>query len=128
MDKELAEKLIKNYINGWAKEDMDLCLSSIDKNVYISECYGPIYKSKGEVKKWFIDWHKASNKVMKWDILNIIWGLYNSTLCVEWDFECFVDKNLESFFGVSLVEFSEDKIISIKEFESTKDRYQPYGK
>jgi hypothetical protein len=128
MNRTLAEKLIKDYLYSWIKEDLNLLLDTLDDKIFISECYGPIYKSKKEIENWFTDWCLNENKVTKFESLLIIYDKEHNSACVEWDFECYCNGEVGSFFGTSLIEFNENKIISLKEFKSEKERYQPYEK
>jgi hypothetical protein len=64
--------------------------------------------------------------MMNWNIKQNIHQ--NNTVVVEWYFKCNYNKKIDEFNGVSIIEFSEEnKIKSIKEFQSKAEHYFPYN-
>jgi hypothetical protein len=121
---ENKEKIIKNYFESWINKDINIIEKHFSENIYYSECYGPEYNGTKQIKQWFKDWNNGNN-VLKWDIKNLI--INNNTIVVEWYFECECDKNISGFNGVSIIEFNENnKIISVKEFQSKAEHIFPY--
>jgi hypothetical protein len=105
-------------------KDIHILNNYFDDEIVYSECYGPEYHGIDQIKKWFNDWQK-NNTVLEWDIQRYIHQ--NNTVVVEWYFKCNYNGAIDGFNGVSLIEFSaEEKIKSIKEFQSKAEHYFPY--
>ncbi|MCR1914205.1 nuclear transport factor 2 family protein [Lactobacillus johnsonii] len=89
-----------------------------------SECYGPIYRNKAEIIAWYKDWNK-NGQVLEWPIKNI-W-IANEIAFVEWYFKCNYKNRISEFDGVSIIKFDkENRIISVKEFQSNSTHVYPY--
>jgi hypothetical protein len=118
------ETIIENYFNSWITKDISVIIEYFDDEIIYSECYGPEYHGIEQIKKWFNDWQK-SNTVLEWNIRRYIHQ--NNTVVVEWYFKCDCNNKTDGFNGVSIIEFSEEnKIKSIKEFQSKSEHYFPY--
>jgi len=121
----IYEEIIKKYFSSWIKNDKKVIKEIFDENVVYSECYGPIYEGADTVYKWFEDWHDHGD-VLVWNINRFIHE--GNTVVVEWYFKCDYDEEISEFNGVSIIVFNnENKIINLKEFESKKEHYYPYG-
>ena len=122
---ENKEKIIKQYFESWINKDISIIEKHFSKNIRYIECYGPEYNGIRQIRQWFNDWNNG-NSVLKWDIKNII--ECENTIVVEWFFECEYDKNIDSFDGVSIIEFDDsNKIKLIKEFQSKAEHTFPYN-
>ena len=120
------EQIIKRYFNMWLSKDGSQLEGIFDKNIIYSECYGPKYLGIEQVRQWFEDWNRCGT-VLTWNIKQYIHQL-NQTV-VEWYFECEYEENRSGFDGVSIIEFSDNGMISsIKEFMSKAEHEYPYGK
>jgi len=120
------EQIIKRYFNMWLSKDGSQLEGIFDKNIIYSECYGPEYLGIEQVRQWFEDWNRCGT-VLTWNIKQYIHQL-NQTV-VEWYFECEYEENRSGFDGVSIIEFSDNGMISsIKEFMSKAEHEYPYGK
>ncbi|MFI3242390.1 MAG: nuclear transport factor 2 family protein [Alphaproteobacteria bacterium] len=123
--KNTREAIIKTYFDMWVSRDF----SGLDKifasDIYYSECYGPEYKGLSEISLWIKDM-TAKQIVLKWDIKSFIHA--DDTVIVEWYFKEQQKEFVNDFNGVSIIEFSEDKISSIKEFESKAQHITPFRK
>ena len=120
------EQTIKRYFNMWLSKDGSQLEGIFDKNIIYSECYGPEYLGIEQVRQWFEDWNRCGT-VLTWNIKQYIHQL-NQTV-VEWYFECEYEENRSGFDGVSIIEFSDNGMISsIKEFMSKAEHEYPYGK
>lgn len=122
MEKRVA--IIKQYFQSWLTQDISkLRLIFADEIEYV-ECYGPIYQGIEQLCLWFEKWNKHG-RVLQWDIKQIIHQ--DNITVVEWYFKCEYDNNISAFDGVSIITFNdEDKIISLKEFESKCEHVYPY--
>jgi|SRR5690554_5606436 len=120
------EQTIKRYFNMWLSKDGSQLEGIFDKNIIYSECYGPEYLGIEQVRQWFEDWNRCGT-VLTWNIKQYIHQL-NQTV-VEWYFECEYEENRSGFDGVSIIEFSDNGMISsIKEFMSKAEHEYPYGR
>lgn len=128
MDITLGEKkqIIRDYFQAWLKPNIEVIKSIFDKNATYSECYGPIYRNKKEIISWFEKWNKQG-KVIAWPIEKIL--INENTCIVEWHFKCNYQKKISEFDGVSIIDFNDqNKIISVKEYQSKCQHYYPYSK
>ena len=130
MNRDTAEKLIRQYFHSWLQQDILLFLSTLSSDIEIIECYGPVYCGTEEVRQWFVNWHEGTGKgkVTRWDIFNILYDDTQNITAVEWDFECVYQGNPGSFLGVSLFHFDDTKITAIQEYEMKKEQHRPYKK
>lgn len=119
------EDVIKNYFLSWIQKDQTAFADTFSKEIVYSECYGPEYRGITEVIKWFNDWQEHGS-VLTWNIKSMIQE--KDMLVAEWYFRCVYDGVEDGFDGVSLVRFdAENKIVSLKEFQSKAEHYYPYG-
>lgn len=119
------EQIIRAYFKSWIKQDISVIKNNFAENIIYSECYGPIYRNKSEVLKWFEDWNQ-NGKVLLWNIKQII--LAQSKAVVEWHFKCNDQSKINEFDVVSLITFNkQNQIIEVKEFKSDSKHYFPYS-
>lgn len=119
------EQIIRAYFKSWIKQDISVIKNNFAENIIYSECYGPIYRNKSEVLKWFKDWNQ-NGKVLLWNIKQIIHA--QSKAVVEWHFKCNDQSKISEFDGVSLITFNkQNQIIEVKEFQSDSKHYFPYS-
>lgn len=120
------KQIIRAYFQAWLKPNIEVIKSIFDKNATYSECYGPIYRNKKEIISWFEKWNKQG-KVIAWPIEKIL--INENTCIVEWHFKCNYQKKISEFDGVSIIDFNDqNKIISVKEYQSKSQHYYPYSK
>lgn len=120
----LKNKIV-TYFQAWVNNDISCMDQLFNDETYYSECYGPEYHGIDELKVWFKDWHQHG-RVLEWKIKDM-WQLGNKWM-VEWHFECIYECKTDDFDGVSLICFNDDnKIVSLKEFESKAQHYHPYS-
>ena len=120
------KQIIRDYFQAWLKPNIEVIKSIFDKNATYSECYGPIYRNKKEIISWFEKWDKQG-KVIAWPIEKIL--INENTCIVEWHFKCNYQKKISEFDGVSIIDFNDqNKIISVKEYQSKSQHYYPYSK
>ena len=128
MNRESAERLIRQYFQSWLEQDLTLFLSTLSPNIKVLECYGPVYWGTEEVRQWFVAWHTkdGKGKVTRWEIFKILYDETQNIAAVEWDFECIYAGNLGSFLGASLFHFDQTRIERIQEYKMEKEQYRPY--
>ena len=128
MNRESAERLIRQYFQSWLEQDLTLFLSTLSPNIKVLECYGPVYRGTEEVRQWFADWHTkdGKGKVTRWEIFKILYDETQNIAAVEWDFECIYAGDLGSFLGASLFHFDQTRIERIQEYKMEKEQYRPY--
>ena len=123
MDKE---QIIRNYFRAWLSPNLEVVQNTFDENAIYSECYGPVYRNKKEIISWFENWNKQG-KVIAWPIERLITN--GDTSIAEWHFKCNYQGKISEFDGVSIIEFNDqNKIISVKEYQSKSKHYYPYSK
>ena len=123
MDKE---QIIRNYFRAWLSPNLEVVQNTFDENAIYSECYGPVYRNKKEIISWFENWNKQG-KVIAWPIERLI--INGDTSIAEWHVKCNYQGKISEFDGVSIIEFNDqNKIISVKEYQSKSKHYYPYSK
>ena len=119
------EKTIRQYFDCWLKKDIAPLKEIFADNIIYTECYGPQYQGLDQVLRWFREWNEMGT-VLKWDIKQVL--AQGNTLAVEWYFECNYGGTVSCFDGVTLAVFDKDeKITSLKEFESKAQHVYPYS-
>ena len=51
------EAVIRKYFQCWLDKDGDAVKEIFSDNIIYSERYGPVYKSIGQIIRWFEDWN-----------------------------------------------------------------------
>jgi hypothetical protein len=120
------KEIIKQYFDSWINKKIDSIEKYFSDDIKYVECYGPEYHGINQIKQWFAEWNKQNN-CLQWNIKQFIGK--NNIMVVEWFFEYENNKIKESFDGVSIIEFNiNNKIITIKEFQSKSEHNFPYDK
>jgi len=116
--------IIEQYFSAWLSKDAGSLRDIFAANVIYSECCGPEYRGLNQIERWFADWNLRGT-VLQWDIKNVI--ACSSTACAEWYFCCEYDGVIDSFDGVSWIEFDEHgRICALREFQSKAEHCFPY--
>ena len=123
MNKDDAFALIEKYIAGWKQNDFDSIASSLHSDCTIIESHGPVYYGINDIKLWHDLWLVAGSKVLKWDIITYYFCDKEITAFIEWDFECISYNVKYALPGVSIIKFSEGRIVYIHEYRMTKPAF-----
>ena len=124
MTKTEKEIIISAYFDMWIDRDFSKIDTIFATDIYYSECYGPEYFCLSEIYLWIDDMLKKQ-KVLEWNIKRYIHS--NDITIVEWFFKEQQGDTVNSFDGVSIIEFNSIKKIShIKEFESKAEHIASY--
>jgi hypothetical protein len=121
-----SELIVKNCFNSWLTKDSSAFKNSFAENVVYVESHGPAYEGIKQVTEWFSDWNGNDNHVLTWDIKKF--HHFENTCVCEWYFECKCGGSIDGFDGVSIITFdSENKIATLKEFQSKTPNHYPYS-
>lgn len=124
MHNDKREKMINAWFRMWVMREFPPLETLFSADIIYRECYGPDYKGLNEISLWIRDMLKQQ-KVLVWDVKHCLHS--GNTVVVEWFFKEEQQDKPNWFDGVSIIEFTDDnKILSIKEFESKTDRTRPY--
>ncbi|SFM15411.1 nuclear transport factor 2 family protein [Pelosinus propionicus] len=119
------EDKIQEYFNLWLTKEARQLKEIFANEVFYNECYGPEYHGINQILQWFNDWNKRGT-VLQWRVKHFIHE--GNCTVAEWYFECDFDGVRDEFNGVSIILFnSDEKIVSLKEFQSKSKHYQPFG-
>ena len=125
MGKSKQLEKINEYFNAWLKMDAAVIPRLFSKDVVYTECTGTVYLGRAQCERWFAEWNQKG-RVLKWDILKTF--EVGDTVIVQWLFECEFEKNIDSFKGVSLIEFNrQGLIVSVNEYYAKTQLEYPYG-
>ncbi len=120
----MKQDIIKNYFQMWIDKNRTGFDEVFSENVYYSESFGPEYEGLSQVKQWFDEWI-VKGTVLEWTITRYIEK--DNLSILEWYFACEYDDSVDALNGVSIIEWNQDnKIISVKEFQSKAMHYRPY--
>ena len=86
MNKDKANRLITEYINGWINGDAARVLNTLAPDCLIVESHGPRFEGRDEVEKWINDWNQDGSKVIEWEIKNKL--LQDTNAAFQWYFRC----------------------------------------
>lgn len=120
------EQTIHQWFRLWITDcEADLSGLFSENAVYI-ESWGPEYRGREMIERWFCDWHICGN-VLRWDIQEYLHA--GDTTVVRWYFQCqMAGEDPTGFDGLSLIRWTEDnKIAFLQEYACTAKRYCPYA-
>lgn len=119
------ERIVRAWFSAWLNVDGSQIPTIFAENAVYSECYGPEYRGRAQIERWFADWN-AHGRVLEWRIKRFLHD--GASLAVEWYFRCDYD-GIDGFDGVTLVDFDADgRIARLCEFQSKSEHEFPYGK
>lgn len=77
------------------------------------------------VGRWFDSWFDPGNRVNRWDVTSFY---TTGDVCFfEWIFTCTFEGELHEFEGASIAHFHDEKIIFLREYAMTAERYEWKG-
>ena len=121
MNRDLAKELVQKYVDGWKDGDSTKITAPLSSDCIVIESHGPRYNGVEEVKKWFQNW-RQNGVVLKWNVTSFYFLEKENTAFFEWDFACKTTEKDHEFLGISVVQFSEDKISFIHEYRMIKGK------
>ncbi|MHC5247413.1 nuclear transport factor 2 family protein [Enterococcus sp. LJL90] len=116
-------QIVKAYFDCWVKRDFSKITDYFHPDIIYRECYGAVYSGLSEIKLWIKNMLKKQT-VIEWNIYRIL-VVSNDILVVEWFFHA-QEEGDYCFDGVSIIEFSNNQIKKISEFESKQNTFRPY--
>ncbi|HLW01892.1 MAG TPA: nuclear transport factor 2 family protein [Ktedonobacterales bacterium] len=120
MDRTLAEQLVRTYIEGWKEYNSAKVRSILDPACILIESDGETFRGAeticheldkrvaGEYGPW---------QIQRWDITSL--AVDGEVCFVEWDFE-----GRRGFEGASLVRFKDGKMSYLREYCTTRPRWE----
>ena len=117
------EQTIRYYFNSWLKKDFSNLDSWFSQDVYYRECYGATYEGLDELKA-YINSKSKEQTVLKWDIYKID-QTDTGKFVVTWYFDA-AEKEEYCFDGVSLIEFSGNKMKKVVEYSTKHETFRPF--
>jgi hypothetical protein len=122
---DAAERLVREYVNGWREGDRPRILATLDPGVVIVESHGPSYRGVRTVARWIDEWLAAGATVDRWEITSMI--IAGDACAFEWRFACTVGRDHWEFDGASIVRFTDDMIVGIREYRMTEPPREAHG-
>ena len=119
------KQLILQYTEGWVAANREQILSTLDPACLIIESYGPTYRGKEMVSRWFDSWFAPGNHVNRWEVTSFY--TTDEGCFFEWIFECMYAGQRYNFEGASVARVSQGKIISLREYAMAAPRYEWEG-
>ena len=117
--------IIKKYFQSWTTRDFSNLDTYFDEKIIYRECYGPIYIGLDELHQ-FIDNMMNRQKVLNWRIDKIL-PTDKNTYTVLWYFHA-VEHTEYDFDGASIIQFKDNKIIDVAEYQSKHETFRPFKK
>ena len=122
---EAADRLIRQYVEGWREGDAAKILDTVTEDCVIIESHGPTYRGKDQVVRWVDTWFGAGGDVLAWEIRSLEATL--EAAYFEWSFACKWLEEKYEFEGASVVRFRDEKIAAIREYATTAPLYDWEG-
>jgi len=109
--------LIRAYVDAWLGRDLAAFLATLSDDVCVTECDGHAIGGREACRKWFKGWHRAPTfgSVDVWDTGRVHCD-QDDAATVEWSFRCTCFGRTTSFDGISVSEFADGRICSIREY------------
>lgn len=122
---ELAERLIRQYVDGWREGDAAKILASVTGDCVVTESHGPTYHGAEQIARWVDTWFGAGGEVLAWEVRSL--EATRAAACFEWSFACKWLEERYEFEGASIVRFRDEKIAAIREYATTAPLYDWEG-
>lgn len=117
---------LTRYIEAWAANDVEKIADSVAESCIITECYGPVYRGRERVREWATAWLKAGGIVHAWTITDHFEA--GGRESAQWVFECTWDGTRSSFEGCTISSSADERITSLREYQTTAELYDWTGK
>ena len=126
MDYATARQLVLTYVEGWKEGDQAKILNCLDPECVVIESYGPTYRGLAQIGRWVKTWLSGEgNQVTRWDVTSFY--ATDEACFFEWEFECTYEGKLGGFEGASIARFKNGKIVFMREYAMTAERYEWEG-
>ena len=126
MDDITARRVVLSYVEGWKENNREKILRCLDPECVVIESYGPTYRGVEMVGHWIDSWFAPGNRVDQWDVTALYTTAGEVCFC-EWLFACTYGGERAAFEGASLVHFKDNKIVHLREYAMTAQRYEWHG-
>lgn len=136
MEAHDREEKIWRWFGLWLRKEKDVTetqekpkVADIIGELFTPDCiytesWGPEYHGSRAVEHWFREWN-TRGRVVAWEIRRFTHAGERSF--VEWFFEDRMDNGrTERFDGVSVIEWRDGRIASLKEYGCRIPHYDPY--
>ncbi|REJ17886.1 MAG: nuclear transport factor 2 family protein [Paenibacillaceae bacterium] len=117
--------IFEQYVSGWKRAEIETVLETLDEDCIITECYGPVYRGRDNVRLWMEKWLGEGNRVLEWDVRTCVIG--QDAAAFEWRFKCLWHGEESGFEGSSIVQYRNGKILTMREYATTADLYEWTG-
>ena len=119
-----GEMTVRSYFRMWETRDFSRFDDLFSPACCYEECYGPIYEGSEELHRW-IDHMLAIQRVLAWDIQDIVYGTDGCSMTVTWTFAA-AEECSYVFDGCSLIHFDDEgRIDRVREFKADHERCFP---
>ncbi|MGA9760883.1 MAG: nuclear transport factor 2 family protein [Gaiellaceae bacterium] len=125
MNAQVAERLVRQYVEGWRQGDAAMILAAVTENCVVTESHGPTYRGRDQIARWVDTWFGAGGEVLVWEIRSL--ELADGAAFFEWSFACRWLGERYDFEGASVARFEESLISYIREYATTAPLYDWEG-
>ncbi|WP_405717514.1 nuclear transport factor 2 family protein [Streptomyces sp. NBC_01537] len=113
------------YIDAWRRHDIGGVLATLTDDCVITECYGPVYRSRQRVEQWMRAWFGAGGSVDGWEITSQ--ATAGEALVAEWIFSCTWQGEAATFQGATIARLEGEKIAYLREYATSASLYDWTG-
>jgi ubiquinone/menaquinone biosynthesis C-methylase UbiE len=124
MNRQKAHELITAYIEGWQTNDPTRVINTLAPDCVIIESHGPTYRGLETASRWIVGWMGTGHTVDRWDVTSFCFDDAERIAAFEWRFACTVDGVHYEIDGISIAEFRNNKIASLREYRMTEKPYE----
>jgi hypothetical protein len=121
VDQKAAKQLVEEYVEGWKRNDSGMIANTLSANCVVIESHGTTYRELEIVRRWVESWFAEGSRIDRWDITRFYY--LEDVAVFEWDFVCVVDGKEYQLQGVGIVEFDDDRIVTLREYRRTEMPY-----
>lgn len=110
---------------SWIEKDIYKFKGLLHDDILVTEFFGASYVGKNKCELWFNHWNNTNlNQVIEWKTLNHYYDDLADISVFGWFFKYKYKGEEHYFTDVTLFKVNDNKIISLKEFESKTNTYR----
>lgn len=113
------------YIESWVGGDPERIASTVTDDCVISECWGPIYRSRASVQQWAQAWFGAGGVIHRWEVTDHFRA--EEREAAAWTFEYTWQGRHDVIAGASIASSSHGLLSRLSEFRTTAPGYNWAG-
>lgn len=112
-------------MEAWVAGEPNRIAGLVTENCEITECYGPVYRSRDWVHQWATAWLGRGGVVHRWDLTDHFQAGERES--GQWTFDFTWNGRRRSFDGASIVTTRGGRLHTLREYRRTAEPYEWSG-